>query len=156
MPGSFFTLALSAILYYINIFTASPLWWNRAFISVTQRACEGKFINSKADKDSAGTWCYSAVKANSPFPTPVFSQFHNPCEDEEGCVGWGTLMSQEAFCSWTCDWWLYGHSLCCVLRKWNGKCFWVLQECLEVAEVFDEQPVWDLNLLGAFCSVNIA
>lgn len=50
-----------------------------------------------------------------------FSQFHNPWEDEEGCVVWGTSMSQEeAFCSWACDW-LYGHPLCCILtkRKWK-------------------------------------
>lgn len=155
MPGSYFTLALSEILCYINIFTASPLWWNRAFLSVTQRACEGKPISSKAAKGSAGTGCYSAAKASSPLPAALFSQFHEPWEDGEGCVGWGTFMSQEAFSSWAWDW-LYGHSLCCVLTKWNGKCSWVLQECLEVAEVFDEQPGWDLSLLGAFCCVNTA
>lgn len=47
-------------------------------------------------------------------------------------------------------------TLCCVLTERNGKCFWVLQECLEVAEVLDEQRGWDLSLLGAFCGVNIA
>lgn len=119
MPGSYFTLALSATLYYISVFTASPLWWNRAFLSVSQTACEGTSVSSKADKDSAGTWCYSTVTASPPLPAAVFSQFHNPWEDEEGCVGWGTLMSQEAFCSWACDW-LYGHSvLCSYWTKWK-------------------------------------
>lgn len=117
--------------------------------------CYPESVWRKIHKDSAGTWCYSAAKASSPLPAPVFSQLHNLWEDEEGCVGWGTFMSQEAFCSWACDW-LYGHSLCCDLTKWNGKCFWALQECLEVAEVFDEQPGWDLSLVRAFCCVNIA
>lgn len=150
MPGSYFTLALPKILCYINIFTASPLWWNRASLSVTQRACEGKSISIKAAKGSAGTGCYRAAKASSPLQL-----LHKPWEDWEGCVGWGTVMSQEAFSSWAWDW-LYGRSLCCVLTKQNGKCSWVLQECLEVAEVFDEQPGWDLSLPGAFCCVNIA
>lgn len=78
MPGSYFTRALSALTYYINIITASPLWWNRAFISVsgfisvTQTAYEETSISSKANKDNGVTRCYRRVTTSSPFPTPVF------------------------------------------------------------------------------------
>lgn len=129
VPGSYFTLVLSAPIYYINIITASPLWWNRAFISisafisVTQTAYEEKSISSKANKDNGVTWCYSTVTTGSPLPTPVFIFSWVIELVAEGCVGWGTLITQDTFCSWICDW-LYGQSLNCILtiRKLGSAC----------------------------------
>lgn len=115
MPGSYFTLALSAPTYYIKIITARPPCWARAFISVSASISVTHMQKNPKATQQTSTTGWVGVRAqwqlvhlsqlqSSIFPgvTELFA---------EGCGGWGRLMSQDTFCSWVCDW-LYGQHLC--------------------------------------------
>lgn len=144
MPGSYFTLALPAPIYHTDIISASPLWWIRAFISVTQTASEEKSVSIKANKCDLVLQC---VTTSLPLPTPV-SVFSWVMELVAECWLRNINESGQVLLS-NLRLTLRAVFVLCPHYKWSGKCSWILQEYWDVAKVFGEQLGRDFSLVGS-------